>query len=370
MGDAMVEDSAASGGGRYGSPRRDVLAVAGVTTGVLFVCAHGLDAWVRSTGPTASATASFLLTMGSLAAGVGLTTVGALVASRRRLGWWRLLAVPAIAVGLFWSAVPAVMAWVSTHSGTPSSGQAGVEIPGLEDVAIPSPGGVMLGASYVAGTNGATVVCLPGAGSARRAVVPHARVLASHGYGVVLVDPRGHGASSGDAMEYGWHGETDVRAVTDWLARQPGVDPGRIGVLGLSMGGEQALTAARSDARLAAVVAEGATARSYEDVRRTLGGLSVVVGVPQYRALFGLADLLSDASEPAPLEDAIREAQPRPTLLITTASEASYGRRYAAIPGEVELWAPASEQHIGALAENPDEWEQRVVGLLDAALAP
>jgi len=156
----------------------------------------------------------------------------------------------------------------------------------------------------------------------------------------------------------------------DWVAKQPGVDTGRLGVLGLSMGGEQALTAAGADERIAAVVAEGATARCYEDVRRTLGGLSVVLGTPQYRALFGMSDLLSEATPPVPLEDAIETAQPRPMLLLATDDEAHYGERYAAIPGDIELWAPSSERHIGTLAEDPQQWEQRVVGFFDNVLIP
>jgi pimeloyl-ACP methyl ester carboxylesterase len=228
---------------------------------------------------------------------------------------------------------------------------------------------VGLTVSYRAGTNGATVVLLPGSGSTRRSVFPHAEALAARGYSVALVDPRGLGESSGRAMAYGWTGEADVRAVLDWLVAQPGVDGSRIGILGLSMGAEQALTAASNDERVAAVVAEGGSERSYEDVRRTLGGLSLALGVPQYRALFGATELLSGVRPPEPLQDLMARFDSRPVLLLNTAHEAPYGQRYVqASNGAAMLWAPASQEHINSLAEQPEEWEKRVIGFFDEAL--
>ncbi len=135
------------------------------------------------------------------------------------------------------------------------------------------------------------------------------------------------------------------------------------------MGGEQALTEAATDARVAAVVAEGATQRTYDDVYATLRGIEKVVGVPQYRALYGLADWLTPAQAPAPLAEAVSSIAPRRVLLLNTQQEAKYGERYAEAGGRsVTLWAPASAEHTRALAENRAEWEQRVVGFLDDAL--
>src|SRR3546814_12493373 len=66
-------------------------------------------------------------------------------------------------------------------------------------------------------------------------------------------------------MEFGWYGEQDIRAAVDLLTARDDVDPDRIGVVGLSMGGEEAIGAAGDDARIRAVVAEGATGRTAED---------------------------------------------------------------------------------------------------------
>ena len=90
-------------------------------------------------------------------------------------------------------------------------------------------------------------------------------MLARHGYGVLLFDRRGEGASDGDANIYGWGGDRDIKAAVDYLQTRPDVDPDRIGGIGLSVGGELMLEAAAETDELKAVVSEGAGARAYSD---------------------------------------------------------------------------------------------------------
>jgi len=65
-------------------------------------------------------------------------------------------------------------------------------------------------------------------------------------------------------MDFGWYGEADVSAGVSYLAGRSDVDEGRIAVVGLSMGGEEAIGAAAAR-RIRAVVAEGATNRAFAD---------------------------------------------------------------------------------------------------------
>ena len=60
-------------------------------------------------------------------------------------------------------------------------------------------------------------------------------------------------------------GGRDLAAAVSFLARQPGVEAGKIAVLSESMGGEQALAAVGADSRIRAVVAEGAEGQQYAD---------------------------------------------------------------------------------------------------------
>ncbi len=87
-------------------------------------------------------------------------------------------------------------------------------------------------------------------------------MLAENGYGVLLFDRRGEGASDGDGNLYGWGGARDIDAAVDFLKKRADVDPGRIGGIGFSVGGELMLEAAAGNQDIAAVVSEGAGTRT------------------------------------------------------------------------------------------------------------
>jgi uncharacterized protein len=44
-------------------------------------------------------------------------------------------------------------------------------------------------------------------------------------------------------MDFGWWGGRDIAAALSFLDRQPGIGPGKIALLGESVGGEQATPA-------------------------------------------------------------------------------------------------------------------------------
>jgi len=192
---------------------------------------------------------------------------------------------------------------------------------------------------------------------------------------VLLVDPRGHGQSAGRAMDFGWWGDLDVRAAVDALSRRSDVTGGRMAVVGLSMGGEEAVGALAADPRLRAAVAEGATHRVAAD-RAWLVDRHGVRGWVQLqldRLTYALADVLSPAAPPAPLRDAVARAAPRPILLIAAAErpDEQDAARFmtAASPSTVRVWT-APGGHTGALAAAPGEWSRRVGAFLADALAP
>ena len=105
--------------------------------------------------------------------------------------------------------------------------------------------------------NRAAVIASPGA-PARRS----ARMLAHHGYGVLLFDRRGEGASEGEPNIFGWGGERDLHAAAAYLRSRPDVDRSRIGAIGLSVGGEMLIHAAAHSDAFAAIVTEGASGQS------------------------------------------------------------------------------------------------------------
>ena len=96
-------------------------------------------------------------------------------------------------------------------------------------------------------------------------------MLARHGYGVLLFDRRGEGRSEGQPNIFGWGGDEDIKAAIRYLQTRGDVDPKRIGGIGLSVGGELMLEAAAETKDLAAVVSEGAGARTMREELDTEG---------------------------------------------------------------------------------------------------
>ncbi len=235
--------------------------------------------------------------------------------------------------------------------------------------------GVTLSAWYIPSSTGAAVVLRHGAGSTRTDTLDHAAVLARHGYGVLMMDARGHGLSGGEAMDFGWYGDADIRAGVDVLIAQSGVDPDRIGVVGLSMGGEEAIGAAAADTRIRAVVAEGAQHRTAADKQ----WLSQVYGLPGAvqeqldKVTYGAADLFTPAGPPTALRQAAALAAPRPMLLIAggAVDDEEHSARWiqAASPDSVAVWVVPGAGHVQGLSTDPQEWRRRVTEFLDAALA-
>src|SRR4029078_4666836 len=114
-----------------------------------------------------------------------------------------------------------------------------------EDVNLTTSDGLTLHGWYIPFLNRAAIVDFPG----RLGTQAHARMLARHGYGVLLFDRRGEGRSEGGGNMLGWGGAKDIIAAVDWLKHRPDVDPDRIGGIGLSVGGGGAVEAAPNDTR-------------------------------------------------------------------------------------------------------------------------
>lgn len=309
-----------------------------------------------------------------LAAGIALLVVGTVWLLRSVRGWRRLLAIPVALLWIYYVMLPLTVAVYVTHPPPTLVGSRTPENSGrpYRDVIVPTEDGARLSAWYLPSSNGAAVVALHGSGQTRSGVLEHAVRLAEPGYGVLALDARGHGRSGGVAMDWGWYGTLDVRAGVSFLAMQPEVDPARIGVLGLSMGGEEALTAAAEDPRIRAVVAEGATMRAFSDRHSVPApALSRWLSTPHWWVQYAAADMMTPAHQPIALREALRRIAPRPVLLIAgTPLEADFTSGYAsAAPGSTELWLLPEAGHTRALATRPDEWLQRVTAFLDGALA-
>lgn len=362
---------ALAGGGvaawRYPRLRPGLRATLALVLGALAVVAGGIAAaHAAGPGPEGDDWTGLLL----LPAGAALCLLGAAVLwrSRRRTGraWLRraLIAIGAV-LAVYWILLPFAIAYVATHNPREAVEPADLGRP-YEEVSLETSDGLRLAGWYVPSENGAAVLVFPG----RSGTVEEARMLAEHGYGVLLLDRRGQGESEGDPNAFGWGGTEDVAAAIDWLKERPDVEEGRVGGLGLSVGGELLLQAAAEGVEVGAVVSEGAGTRSIrEDLIRGPAGWP---SLPTAAALTAATALLSWDAPPPSLEELVGRITPTPILLVY----AGHGQGgedlspdyFAAAGDPKELWEIPEAGHTGGLAARPQEYEERVVGFLDRAL--
>lgn len=319
-------------------------------------------------------TATSVLGIAALVVGLCLLSGATVLAWRALHRWWRLALPPAgvVVLAVIWAIGLGVAYSYSPRSalgvGTPAT--AGLT---YRDVSFATTDGVELSAWYIPSTNRAVVVLLHGSGSNRAATLDQATVLAGHGFGALLVDARGQGRSGGRAMDRGWYGDLDTAAAVAFLQRQPDVDPDRIGLLGLSMGGEEAIGAAAALPGVRAVVAEGATSRTAGDKAGWLpGGVSGFLQRGLDRITDGTVSLLTGKPAPTSLHAAIGRATATRFLLITAGDEpdeAAAARDFStAAPDRVQVWTVPGSAHTRGLKTQPQQWTTRVIGFLDDAL--
>ena len=358
------------------SGRRPGVAVLPVLAGVVGT-AVGLGIGVRHlqvAGPSLLAVAG----LASLVAGLVALIAGGIELVGSLRSWRKLLAVPVGLLAIWFLLWPLTAALMATNVPPTSLGTETPANRGLayEDVDLLTSDDVRLSAWYVPSRNRAAVALLHGATSTRSNVLDEAAVLADHGYGVLLVDARGHGRSEGVAMDWGWYGDLDIGAAVSYLSERPDVNPERLGVVGMSMGGEEAIGAAATNDAIRAVVAEGASSRVTVDdddlILPDHAGRWFNIGQTWIQR--SITDALTGARPPLALREAVVATAPRPVLLITGSNalggEVSAGPRLRdASPDNVELWEVPGASHIAGLATAPDEWEIRVITFLDRALA-
>ena len=275
-------------------------------------------------------------------------------------------AVLAALLSLTFIVFPLGYAYIYTHTGrtavTPDLG-----VP-FESVKLTTSDDLELAASYVPSKNRAAVILYPGATRA-----DEARMLIRHGYGVLLLDPRGQGRSEGDTVR--WAGDRDILGGVDYLRSRPDVDGGRIGGLGFSVGGELLLEAAAKSTGLKAVVSEGAGIRVGEGLRAGEGMSETVRALwnPASFVLSAATTMFSNHGPPPAIVDRIGQIAPRAVFLIYAdpgmGGEATRQLRYFEAAGQPKaIWKVPGSAHTGGIDARPAEYERRVVAFFDRAL--
>jgi len=365
--------AAAVGYRRLGSGFRAVLAL---VFGILGVLAGAEAAYYTANRAASGDDYTGYL---SVAAGLPLLVIGSATLWRSRRSndgrLWRhvrrcLLAVAAAVAGMF-VLFPISLAYVVTHTARAEVPRANLGA-AYEDVEFTTRDGLLLKGWYVPSRNRAAVIAFPGRSGPQK----QARMLARHGYGVLLFDRRGEGASEGDPNVFGWGGERDLLAAAAYLRSRPDVDRSRVGAIGLSVGGEMLIHAAAHSDAFAAIVTEGASGQSLRDDLANPRLVERLLDLPVQLSLTAAVAVLTNELPPPNLRSEVPKIAPASVFFI-------YGEHgqggtekrpnkafYAAAHEPKQIWEVPGGEHIAGITTRPKEYDRRVVSFLDHALLP
>ena len=305
---------------------------------------------------------------GLLLIGLGVVTLWRSRRTDDRRSWRylrRFLLFAGVFLATYVFLLPVAIAYIVTHAARATVPTADLGAP-YEQVEFTTADGLHLKGWYIRSRNRAAVISFPGRASSQK----RAKLLARHGYGVLLFDRRGEGESEGDPNAFGWQGVRDIPAAVAFLQRQPDVDPERIGGIGLSVGGEMMIEAAADSSDLRAIVSEGASARSVRDVSANGSGWQELIG----NSVATVATSVFTNNLPPPtLKSLVPE--------ISGATFFVYGEHgqpaerpanhdfYAAARGHTAIWEVPGSGHIGGTEARPKEYERRITEFFDRWLS-
>ncbi len=226
---------------------------------------------------------------------------------------------------------------------------------------------------------------LPSEGSSRAMVLVHGRDANRHtaisgklvrlaealngaGYAVLLFDLRGHGESEGvQRYTFGVKERRDVLGAVDWLLDR-GFAPGRIGVLGVSMGGASAIGAAAQESAIGLLVLDSTLADLKPLIQEKFveeSGLPIwfVPGVLlMNRLMYGY-----DLTDVRPVDE-LPLVSPRPVLIIHCTSDkdvkVSQAEDLAQALPYAQTWYVDDCDHAEIYRDHPEEYEQTLLAFL------
>lgn len=186
--------------------------------------------------------------------------------------------------------------------------------------------------------------------------------LSARGLSVMMMDLRGHGESDHGRLTFGRRERRDILGAVDFLLLR-GYEPGRIGVLGASMGGVSAIAAAAEELAIGALITDSAYSSLHEVLAAQFTRLTKL---PQFvlagallasRALTGENLLLHTPGQN------MRRLRGRPTLVIHAEHDPFVPVHHARIlaqAGEGDVWITTGTGHLSSYMATGPEYVELV----------
>jgi fermentation-respiration switch protein FrsA (DUF1100 family) len=229
-------------------------------------------------------------------------------------------------------------------------------------------------AMFFPGAKGATIVLSHGYGDQQTQMLPYAEFLRKSGFSILTYDMRNRGKSAGDAVTLGALEQTDLVSAIDYLTTRQDVDRGRIGALGVSLGGSTTLLAAAADPRIRAVVDDS----GFSDAPRVIeASFEHFIGLPPFPFAPITLELVKlrtglDPSRIRPM-DVVAKISPRPLLVIHCMEDKvvppdNSDRNFAAAGEPKQFWRIPTGGHIDGIKVARDEYQRRVAQFFEETL--
>jgi len=246
----------------------------------------------------------------------------------------------------------------------------------FESVSVRTPDGLKLAGWYIPSFRREAVMLVHGYKDHRGNLLGVADILRRKGFPVLMVTVRAHDESDGEIIGFGVREMQDLGAWLAWLQARADVDPGRIGLFGVSMGGTLAIQFAADHPAMAAVVADCAFS-SVEDTVET--SVRFFTGLPSFpfapMIMFWMEREIGGRASEIDAKRWIPRISPRPVFLLQggadeVISAESGARLYEAAGSPKELWFDPDLGHAQFLAKRPQQFEERVGGFFEKHLSP
>lgn len=228
-------------------------------------------------------------------------------------------------------------------------------------------------------TKAPSVILIHGVNDCKRTpfILMPAGMLNKAGFNVLMIDLRNHGDSqvtdghyAGGVIEY-----RDVLGAWDWLVNEKKFAPQKIGLFGMSLGAATALIAMGEEPKIAAVWEDS----SYADINVAISAELTRNNFPTMLEGAGIfmGKLISnrDLTAKSPLE-AMAKLNNRPLFITHGTADTRLSVQYAydlvaaaKANGEtVEPWIVEGSEHVRAMFNHRDEYEQKLVAFFKASL--